>query len=120
MNILKKNFTLILALLLCFWAVKPLFAPGFFPIHDNEQVARLFDLDQALKVWHIPPRIAPNLGFGYGYPFFNFYPPFAYYIAEVFKMIGFSYIGSIKLMVGLGFILGSFSCIFCPRSFSAN
>lgn len=121
LNIIKKfvlkYWWLILALFLCFWAVKSLFVPGFFPIHDNEQVARLFDLDQALKAWHIPPRIAPNLGFGYGYPFFNFYPPFAYYVAEVFKIVGFSYIGSIKLMVGLGFILGSFFMYLLSKEF---
>lgn len=117
MNILKKNFTLILALLLSFWAVKSLLVSGFFPIHDNEQVARLFDLDQALKVWHIPPRIAPNLGFGYGYPFFNFYPPFAYYVAEVFNIIGFSYVVSIKLMVGLGFILGTLFMYLLSKEF---
>lgn len=117
MNFIKKNYQLILALLLCFWAVKSLFVPGFFSMHDDEQVARLFDLDQALKAWQIPPRIAPNLGFGYGYPFFNFYPPFAYYIAEVFKIIGFSYIGSIKLMVGLGFVLGSFFMYILSKEF---
>lgn len=121
LNIIKKfvlkYWYLILALLLCFWAVKPLFLPGFFSMHDDEQVARLFDLDQALKFWHIPPRIAPNLGFGYGYPFFNFYPPFAYYVAEAFKIIGFSYIGSIKLMVGLGFILGSFFMYLLSKEF---
>lgn len=117
MSILKKNYGLILSLLLCFWAVKSLFVPGFFPMHDDEQVARLFDLDQALKAWHIPPRIAPNLGFGYGYPFFNFYPPMAYYIAEIFKLIGFSYIGSIKLMIGLGFVLGSFFMYLLSKEF---
>lgn len=117
MNIFKKNYGLILALLLCFWAIKPLFAPGFFPIHDDEQIARLFDLDQALKAWHIPPRIAPNLGFGYGYPFFNFYPPLAYYIAEVFKIIGVSYIGSIKFMIGLGFLSGSFFMYLLSKEF---
>lgn len=117
MNIFKKHYGIILALLLCFWAVKSLFVPGFFPIHDDEQIARLFDLDQALKAWHIPPRIAPNLGFGYGYPFFNFYPPLAYYIAEVFKIIGFSYIGSVKLMIGLGFILGSFFMYLLSKEF---
>lgn len=117
MNIIKKHYVLILALVLCYWAVKSLFNPGFFPIHDNEQVARLFDLDQTLKFGHIPPRIAPNLGFGYGYPFFNFYPPLAYYIAEVFKIIGFSYIESIKYMVGLGFLLGSFFMYLLSKEF---
>jgi len=117
MNFIKKNYLLIIALLLCFWAVKSLFAPGFFPMHDDEQVARLFDLNQVLEAWQIPPRIAPNLGFGYGYPFFNFYPPFAYYVAEVFKIVGFSYIGSIKFMVGLGFILGSFFMYLLSKEF---
>ncbi len=117
MNIIKKYYAPILALLLCFWAVKSLFNPGFFPIHDNEQVARLFDLDQALKFGHIPPRIAPNLGFGYGYPFFNFYPPFAYYVAEVFKIIGFSYIESVKLMIGMGFVFGSFFMYLLSKEF---
>ena len=117
MVFLKRYFGIFVVLLLSFWAIKSLFVPGFFPIHDDEQIARLFDLDQALKFWHIPPRIAPNLGFGYGYPFFNFYPPFAYYIAEVFKIIGFSYVGSIKLMVGLGFILGSFFMYLLSKEF---
>ena len=117
MNIIKKNYELLIALLLCFWVVKPLFVQGFFTMHDDEQVARLFDLDQALKSWHIPPRIVPNLGFGYGYPFFNFYPPFTYYVAEVFKTIGFSYIDSIKIMIGLGFILASFFMYLLSKEF---
>jgi uncharacterized membrane protein len=117
MRFLKNNYVLLAIILLSYWAVKSLFVPGFFPIHDDEQIARLFDLDQALKFGQIPPRIAPNLGFGYGYPFFNFYPPLAYYIAEIFKVIGFSYIGATKLMVGLGFILGSFFMYLLSKEF---
>jgi len=101
----------------CFWAIRPLFQPGFFPMHDDEQIARLFDLNQALQAGHIPPRIAPNLGFGYGYPFFNFYPAFAYYVAEIFKLIGFSYIESTKIMIGLGFILSSFFMYLLSKEF---
>lgn len=117
MRFIKNNIFLIAVLILCFWALKPLFHSGFFTMHDNEQVARLFDLNQALATWHIPPRIAPNLGFGYGYPFFNFYPPFVYYIAEIFKFIGFSYISSIKLMVGLGIVLGAFFMYLLSKEF---
>jgi hypothetical protein len=117
MHFLKNNYSLFIVLVLLYWAVKSLFAPGFFPIHDNEQIARLFDLDQALKFGQIPPRIAPNLGFGYGYPFFNFYPPLAYYVAEIFKVIGFSYVGSTKLMIGLGFIFGAFFMYLLSKEF---
>ncbi len=117
LSIVKKNYAMVLILILSFWAIKPLLIPGFFPIHDNEQVARLFDLDQALKAGQIPPRIAPNLGFGYGYPFFNFYPPLAYYIAELFKLMGFSYIWSIKIMVGAGFAMGSIFMYLLSKEF---
>jgi hypothetical protein len=117
MRFLKSNYCLFIVLLLLYWAVKSLFVPGFFTMHDDEQIARLFDLDQALRFGQIPPRIAPNLGFGYGYPFFNFYPPLAYYVAEIFKIIGFSYIGSTKLMIGLGFILGAFFMYLFSKEF---
>lgn len=104
----KKNIFLLVLIIICFFAIQPLFNPGFFPIHDDEQIGRLFDLDQVLKEGQIPPRIIPNIGFGFGYPLFNFYPPLVYYVAEVFRILGFSYIDSVKIMIGLGFILSSF------------
>lgn len=108
-NILEDNWILILSVVLCAWVLIPLFHSGFFSMHDNEQVARLFDLDKALWAGQFPVRILPNLGFGYGYPLFNFYPPFVYYFAEIFKLLGFGYIDSVKLMIGSGFL---FSYIF--------
>lgn len=106
-NILKQNIFLIIAILITIFAIMPLFNPGFFPIHDDEQVGRLFELNYSLESGHFPPRISQNLGFGYGYPFFNFYPSFVYYVAQIFVFLGFGYIVSIKLMIALGFILSS-------------
>lgn len=108
MHILKKYSFYILIALLTFFTIAPLFQPGFFPIHDDEQVGRLYELDQSLKAGHFPVRISQNLGFGYGYPLFNFYPSFIYYVAELFVLLGFGYIASIELMIGLGFILAAF------------
>lgn len=108
---MKHTWTLLLfviLLFLSFWAINPLLQPGFFPIHDDEQVGRLYELDQSLKAGHFPVRISQHLGFGYGYPLFNFYPSFVYYVAEIFVLLGFGYISSIKLMIGLGFLLASF------------
>lgn len=104
---LKKHAALIIVFALCFWAIKPLFAPGFFPIHDDEQIARVFELDSALRDGQFPVRWVSHLGFGFGYPLFNFYPPFSYYTAEVFHLIGFSFIDSTKLVFILGFLLSS-------------
>lgn len=107
MQLVRKNIFLILVIVLTIFAVLPLFHHGFFPMHDDEQVARVYELNYALENFHIPPRISQNLGFGYGYPFFNFYPSFAYYVSELFVLIGFGYITSIKLMIAVGFILSA-------------
>lgn len=118
MLILKKNIFLILAVLLTFFAVRALMHPGFFPIHDDEQIARLHELNYDLVSLHIPPRLSQNLGFGYDYPFFNFYPSFVYYFAEVFKLIGFSLILSTKIMIFSGFIFsGVFMYLFTKEYF---
>lgn len=109
MKFLKKHIFLILAISFTFFALMALFHPGFFPIHDDEQIGRLHELNYDLVTLHIPPRLSQNLGFGYDYPFFNFYPPFVYYFAEIFKVSGFSYIDSTKIMIAFGFI---FSAIF--------
>jgi len=101
-------------------AILPLFQPGFFAMHDDEQIGRLFDLHASLTAFHIPPRIVPNLGFGYGYPFFNFYPPFAYYIGEVFHLIGFGYIVSTKLMLVTVFLLSGWFMYIFTREFAGR
>lgn len=106
---MRRLFPFILLTILSFWVLRPLFEPGFFPMHDDQQIARLYDLHKALVSGHFPPRWVSNLGFGYGYPLFNFYPPLVYYLGEIFHLFGFSLINSIKIVMGLGLVLSSFS-----------
>lgn len=112
-SLLPFVFIVIFALL----ASYSLFGYGFFPMHDNEQVGRLFELDYSIKSGNIPPRISQNLGFGYGYPFFNFYPSFAYYVGEVFHLVGFGYILSTKLMLFTGFLLSALFAYLLSKEF---
>lgn len=104
---LKRYSVILVVFGLCFLAVKPLFVSGFFPIHDDEQIARVFELHRALADGQFPVRWVSDLGFGYGYPLFNFYPPLSYYTAELFHLFGFSFIDSTKLVFLLGFLLSS-------------
>lgn len=117
MNFIKKNLGILFVIIFAIVASLPLFHPGFFPMHDDEQIARLFDLNQALADGQFPPRIAPNLGFGYGYPFFNFYPSFAYYVGEIFHLLGFGYILSTKIMLFMGFFLAAFFTYLLVKEF---
>lgn len=79
----------------------PLFAPGFYTIHDDQQFARLQVFDQALKGGQFPVRWVDGLGFGFGYPLFIFYPPLVYIVGEAFHLMGPGTIDSIKLVVFL-------------------
>ncbi len=115
--LIKNHWWLLAILLLSFWAIRPLLLPGFFPMHDDEQIARLYELDQALTGGQFPPRWVGNLGFGYGYPLFNFYPPLVYYLGEIFYWLGFSLIVSTKIVMGLGFILSGIFIYLLAKEF---
>lgn len=114
---MKKFIDPLLILIIISFTVLPLFHKGYFPVHDDEQVGRLIELDTALKDLQIPPRWTPNLGFGYGYPLFNFYPPFIYYIGEIFHLLGFSFINSIKIIYFLGFFFSAYFMYLFAKSY---
>ena len=74
-------------------------------MHDQQHVVRLYLMNMGIGqgIWY--PRLVDGLGFGFGYPLFNFYPPLFYFIAQVFIFTGIGYIWSIKLALISLFIL---------------
>lgn len=104
---LLTNWALIFCLILIFVAIRPLLNSGFFTMHDDEQIARLYELGYSLLAGQFPVRWVSHLGFGFGYPLFNFYPPFVYYLGEIFHLTGFSLIDSTKIVMALGFLLSA-------------
>lgn len=114
---IKLLLPLIVVLLLSFWAIKPLFHQGFFPMHDDTQVARVQQMTQALKDGQFPVRWVGDLGYGYGYPLFNFYAPLPYYIGALFNLIGFDALMATKIMMGLAIILAGVFMYFLAREF---
>jgi hypothetical protein len=98
---------LLLTLLLTVFALGPLLQPGYFwGTHDaRHNVYFLFEFDRSIQdgIWY--PRWAPDFTFGYGYPFFNVYGPLAYYVGEVFHLLGFDFVSSVKIVFGLSIVL---------------
>jgi len=76
-------------------------------MHDDQHVARLYLLVTGITQGSLFPRWVDMLGFGHGYPLFNFYPPLIYYVSAIFYFLGFSLIWSIKLMIISGFFLSA-------------
>src|SRR5512145_2417915 len=75
-----------------------LMRPGYFSMQDDMHVFRLQQYDQCWQDLQIPCRRITEGGFGYGYPLYNFYSPLPYAVGEIFHLVGFSYIDSIKLV----------------------
>jgi len=45
------------------------------------------------------------MGYGYGYPQFNYYAPGVYYLGEVFHLVGFQFVDVVKILFIIGFVL---------------
>src|SRR3989338_10214440 len=89
---------LIITIILSWFAIRPLTIAGFFPVHDDTQPARIYEMAKALKFGQFPVRWVPDLGYGYGYPLFNFYAPLPYYFGAAFYLFGFNVLSATKLM----------------------
>lgn len=102
---MKKILGLITVIILSFWTLRPLLATGYFPMHDDTQVARVIEMGRALREGQFPVRWVSDLGYGLGYPIFNFYGPLPYYVGGFFYAIGISGLAATKIMMGLGLVL---------------
>ncbi len=108
-NINRYWIGLIFSMLLLWWAVKPLLNNGYFPMHDDTQVARVIAMGSALREYQFPVRMVDGLGYGYGYPIFNFYSPLPYYVGGILYAVGIDPFVSTKIMFLLPILFG---CVF--------
>lgn len=93
---------IVLSSLLIIW---PLFLPGYFSHHDNLQVIRIFEMRKCFSDLQIPCRWVSDMGFGNGYPIFNFYGVLPYYFGAILSYV-FGYIGAAKLLFLIPLVLG--------------
>ena len=82
---LLSHMYFLVGFILTFSLLWPLFAAPYFTHHDDVQVIRLYEMDKCFKDYQIPCRWVPDLGGLYGYPIFNYYAPFPYYVMEGFE-----------------------------------
>jgi hypothetical protein len=116
MQKIKNIVPILLILCLSYFAIKPLLSPGFFSMHDDTQVARVFEMHQALADGAFPVRWIGGLGYNYGYPLFNFYAPLAYYIGGFFAFFTDPLVAT-KLMMMLGIVLSGVGMYLFAKEF---
>ncbi|MFH1289382.1 MAG: 6-pyruvoyl-tetrahydropterin synthase-related protein, partial [Patescibacteria group bacterium] len=114
---IKKEIPLaivILAVLLVGWALTK---PGYFSMHDDIQVMRLFEMERCFKDGQIPCRWVPDMGAGYGHPLFNYHPVFPYYLGMIFRLFGLSFLVTAKILFFLSFLLSAVFMYFLAKEF---
>lgn len=106
---MKKELLIIfLLLLLTIPAVKSLLIPGGFTSHDlTHHVVRQISMHKILSEGQFPPRWSADLAYGYGYPVFLFNYPLPALIGEVFHLMGFGFLDSVKAVLFLSLILST-------------
>ncbi len=104
----SKILFLLLAVLVSIPAVFNLLQPGF-PLTDdgNWMVIRFSSFYESLKAGQFPVRFLARLNNGYGYPVSDFLYPLFMYLAVPFKVLGFSFVESIKLILILSLVSSS-------------
>jgi len=97
---------LIVAVLTLFTSL-PLFKSGYFTMHDDVQVMRLYQMERCFQDGQIPCRWVPDMGANYGHPLYNYHPVFAYYLGVFFRIFGLSFITISKLLFFLTYFLSA-------------
>ena len=121
----RVDVHLLLALLLSLVAALPLMVgPGIVNTRAGGDspflVQRVHQLTQSLRSGTLPARWMPDAAFGLGYPVFNFYAAFPYYIAAWINIFGAGVIWGIKITQIAGFCLAGVGAYSLARAFGSS
>lgn len=116
-SILDILLPFIAILIFTYPAISNILVPGYFAMHDDLQAMRQLQMDKCFQDLQIPCRWVPDLGYGYGYPLFNYYPPMPYYLGQIFHWAGFSFLDVVKIVFALAFIVSAFAMYLLGREF---
>lgn len=97
----------------------PLIRPGFFVNDDGGwMVIRLSAFFQSLREGQFPVRFLGRLNYSYGYPVANFLYPGFLYLGSLIHLVGFPFVDSVKIIMGMSICLGAlFTFLWLQRYF---
>jgi len=98
-------------------AGKGLIGSGYFNMHDDLQLMRQLEMEKCFLDGQIPCRWVPDMGYGFGYPLFNFYPPLPYLVGEAVRLFGFTFISTAKILFIFSFLASGVTMYYLTREF---
>ncbi len=104
---LNKNWIIITIFLLGLSVSWSLFKSGYFSHQDDLQVIRLVEMRKCFSDLQIPCRWVPDMGWGNGFPLFNFYGVSTYYFGAIISYVT-GYLIASKILFFISLTAGSF------------
>lgn len=120
LNLIKRNKFLLFLIVLTIPSIIFLFQNGYFQSDDGEwMVIRFSSFFQALREGQIPVRFLSRLNYGYGYPVADFLYPGFMYLGVPIHLLGFNFVNTVKIILGLSMILsGVFTFFWLKKLFN--
>ncbi len=113
----KDKIALLVVFVFGILAARSLFGTGYFPMHDDLQLMRQIEMEKCFNDGQIPCRWVPDMGYGFGYPLFNFYPPLPYLIGQVIRWLGFSFTETVRGLFILSLVFSGVAMYFLSKEF---
>lgn len=112
------DYGLLIAIIIPIIGILPTFGDGLAngadaPFHAH----RIYALSELIQSGNLYPRWVSYFHMGYGYPIFNFYPPFATHIGAWFHLIGFDVTTAYNLTNALAWCISSIGMYLLARTF---
>jgi len=118
---MRKFWIFVLIFIFTLPAVHHLFTPGYFNMHDDLQVMRIFQMEKCLADGQIPCRWSPDMAYGYGQAMFNFYSAFPYYLGALIRIISpLSIMATVKILFLISLVGAAFGIYLLARQFWGN
>ncbi len=115
---MKRVVPFLLIIFLALPAARYLLGQGYFNMHDDLQVMRIYQFEKCLADGQIPCRWSPDMAYGYGQAMFNFYSTFPYYLGALMRIIApFSIMETVLLLFLISLILSAFGMYFLAKQF---
>ena len=114
-KLLNKYWPYLLIFGLSFLVTWPLFRYGYFSHQDDLQIIRIFEMRKCFTDFQIPCRWVSDMGWGNGFPLFNFYGVSTYYFGAVLSYLT-GFIGASKILFYVSLTAGSFGIYLLGKS----
>ena len=104
--------------LLCVWVGHLLLQPGLYFNSDPSQILTLRQMavETCIKSFQLPCRWSFNMGYGYGMPYFNYYPILPYIFGELFRLVRSSFVSTIQYSFFASILFSSLAMYIFGRS----